>query len=276
MWSNPATQKNFDILKQRGFHFIGPESGHLASGMIGLGRMAEPQTIYAYSRYILSRNGNFSGKKVVITAAGTREDIDPVRFISNKSSGKQGFALAQASIDSGADVILITGKTNLETPAGVKRIDVTSASEMYSEVMSESNDADILLMAAAVADFRPVLTSAQKIKKDSDYSYIPLEPTEDILLAVGERKTNTGFPRILVGFAAESQDLLVNSKKKLKSKNLDLIVANDVTSANAGFDVDTNQVVLISPDGTTHELTLMDKYEVAEAIIEKVSLLCEK
>ena len=218
MYSHPATQNNIEILINRGINFIGPESGHLASGLSGIGRMSESQDVYNMIKYLMSRSGKLANKKVVVTAGATRETIDPVRFITNRSSGKQGYALAQASLDHGADVVLITGKTCLPKPMGCKVVEITSAQEMLQQVLDETADADILFMAAAVADFKPKNISDQKIKKTSRFQNVELESTKDILLEVANHKKSSGYPRITVGFAAESQDLLTNAKKKLQEK----------------------------------------------------------
>ena len=270
MYSHPATQQNIEILKNRGIIFIGPETGHLASGLSGVGRMSEPQEVFNMVKYLMSRSGKLVNKKVVVTAGPTRETIDPVRFITNRSSGKQGYALAQASLDHGADVVLISGKTCLPKPMGCKMIEITSAQEMLQQVLEESRDADILFMAAAVADFKPKNISEQKIKKTSRLENVELESTKDILLEVSNHKKASGYPLITVGFAAESQDLLTNAKKKLLEKSLDMIVANDISSSNAGFEVDTNEVYLIFPNGDNLRLPGMTKYEVAENVIQKV------
>ena len=270
MYSHPATQQNIEILKNRGINFIGPESGHLASGLSGVGRMSEPADVYNMIKYLMSRSGKLANKKVVVTAGPTRETIDPVRFITNRSSGKQGYALAEASLDYGADVVLITGKTCLPKPIGCKVIEITTAQEMLQQVLDESGDADFLFMAAAVADFKPKNISDQKIKKTSNLHNIEFESTQDILLKVAENKKVSGYPLITVGFAAESQDLLTNAKKKLQEKSLDMIVANDISSGDSGFEVDTNKVYLIFPDGNNISLPGMTKYEVAENVIRKV------
>jgi phosphopantothenoylcysteine decarboxylase / phosphopantothenate---cysteine ligase len=270
MFGHPATQANVEVLQQRGVTIIGPAAGHLASGLVGVGRMVEPMDIVGQIRFLLGRKGPLSGKKVVITSGGTQEAIDPVRMITNRSSGKQGYALAQAALDKGADVTLITAPTALNTPFGCKVIQVISAAEMYTAVMKEILTAHLLIMAAAVADFRPVVTSDQKIKKQSGFCQINLESTSDILAEAARQKKLTGYPRRLVGFAAESQNLLENALEKMKNKDLDLIIANDITGSDSGFEVDTNRVTILSPDGNGEKLALMTKDEVAEKIIDKV------
>ena len=269
MYSHPATQANVETLRQRGTLFIGPETGHLASGLTGPGRMSEPAEIFGAIRHTLGRLGPLSGKKVVVTAGGTQEAIDPVRVISNRSSGKQGFAVAQAALDAGARVFLIAGHNSLIPPYGCDYFPVTSAREMAEAVLSSTADADILIMAAAVADFRPGEMASQKIKKDQGAPVIKLEPTEDILSLVAQRKTSSGFPRKTVGFAAESQDLLKNASHKLHSKALDMVVANDVSSAATGFDVDDNKVTFLFADGSMESMSTLPKSEVGNKIIEK-------
>jgi len=270
MYLNPATQSNLEILRQRGAILVGPEEGHLASGLVGIGRMAEPVDLLGHVRLALAQKGPLHGKKVVITAGGTWEPIDPVRAITNHSSGKQGFALAQAALDRGATVFLITGPTHLATPIGSLRVDVQTAEEMLAAVLSCSQDADILIMAAAVADFRPKQTANAKLKREKGIPNIQLEATPDILVAISEQKALTGRPRVLVGFAAESQELLHNARQKLHAKHLDLIIANDITAKDAGFAVDTNRVTILDAGGGEEPLPLMTKAEVAEVILERV------
>jgi len=271
MFSHPATQANIDLLVRRGAVILGPAEGHLASGMIGIGRMLEASDLLDEIRLFAARGGSLDGRKVIITAGGTWEAIDPVRGITNRSSGKQGFAIAQAALDQGAETILICGPNTLKTPLGAKRIDVTSANEMLSIVLEHTSSADALIMAAAVADFRPANRAVQKIKKgQSEFQVIPLEATVDILLEVADMKSRLGYPKITVGFAAESQDLLENARTKLQKKQLDLIVANDITAQDAGFAVETNRVTIIPADGETKVLPLMDKTDVADRIIDRV------
>ncbi|MEJ2486116.1 MAG: bifunctional phosphopantothenoylcysteine decarboxylase/phosphopantothenate--cysteine ligase CoaBC [Anaerolineales bacterium] len=270
MFTHPATQANLQTLKDRGVVVIGPEAGHLASGMVGLGRMSEPADILGTIRHTLAQGGTLAGKKVVVTAGGTQEPIDPVRFISNRSSGKQGYALAQSALDLGARVTLISTPNTLPVPAGAELVLTGTAQEMLKAVQQQTKDADILLMAAAVADFRPDEFAPNKIKKEDKTPTLQLARTEDILLEVGRQKHTTGFPHLTVGFAAESENLLANAEKKLKAKHLDMIAANDISAADAGFAVDTNRVVLLFPDGSQDSLPLMDKAEIADAILAKV------
>jgi phosphopantothenoylcysteine decarboxylase/phosphopantothenate--cysteine ligase len=270
MYQNPATQKNVALLKERGVHFIGPVEGHLASGLSGLGRFEEPANILAHVRYLLSRGGPLHGKRVVVTAGGTQEPIDPVRVISNRSSGKQGYAIAQAALDDGAAVTLITAPTALLLPDGVQIVKVQTAAEMLTAVLEQTQVADALIMAAAVADFVPSQTAMNKIKKEGTPISLGLNPTKDILLEVAQNKIKSGFPRVTVGFAAESEHLLQNAALKIVNKKLDLIVANDISQKGSGFESDSNKVTLIYKDGTQETLPILSKYEVAEKIIQKI------
>jgi len=239
--------------------------------------MVEPGELLGHIRLTLGKGGPLAGRVVVVTAGGTREAIDPVRYLGNRSSGKQGFALAQAALDLGADVKLISAPTDLTVPIGAERVDITSAEEMKVAVLAASKDTDVLLMAAAVADFRPAKPAKDKIKKGSETLEIKLAATKDILLEVSKLKSKSGHPLVTVGFAAESQDLVKNAEKKLRAKKLDLIIANDISAADAGFEVDSNKVTMLDADGNKEELPLMRKDEVAEAVIERViSLLGEK
>ena len=230
----------------------------------------EPDEILGHVRLALGRDGPLAGRRVVVTAGPTREYLDPVRFISNPSSGRQGFALAQAALDRGADVTLITGPVALPTPAGAERIVVTTAQEMHDAVLRAVGRADTLLMVAAVSDYRPTEVAPQKTKKGGADLTLRLVRTPDILAAVARQRTETGFPRVVVGFAAESENLVENARAKLSTKHLHLIVANDVTGTDAGFGVETNRVVLIGRDGSVEQLPLMSKAAVAEAVLERV------
>ncbi len=221
-------------------------------------------------RYLMTRSGRLKGKKVVITAGGTQEPIDPVRIITNNSSGKQGYALAQAALDAGAEVTLIAAPNALETPFGAIQVRVHTAAEMKDAVLSACEGADALIMAAAVADFRPIHAEAQKIKKGGGIPEIKLEPTEDILKLVAKAKGKSGFPVLTIGFAAESQDLLENAREKLAAKSLDLIIANDITRSDAGFEVDTNAITMIDKKGRAQSLPTLTKTEVAEKIMDFV------
>jgi phosphopantothenoylcysteine decarboxylase/phosphopantothenate--cysteine ligase len=271
MYAHAASQENVSILVKRGVHFAGPGEGHMASGLLGLGRMLEPEELMGHIRKVLGENGVLTGKHVMVTAGGTREPIDPVRYISNQSSGKQGYALAQAAIDAGGSVTLISTPTALRPPIGATCVFVQTAQEMLDAVISNLPGMDALIMAAAVADFRPERSSKDKIKKKDGLPTLALESTLDILAAINSEEHSKLRPRILVGFAAESQDLLQNAKDKLVSKNLDMIAANDISASDAGFSVDNNRVTLLFPNGDKQELPLQSKAEVAEAIIARVA-----
>ncbi len=271
MWHHPATQANVEKLRAWGITLVGPAAGRLASGATGEGRMAEPDEIIGMAQIVLARAGDLAGQRVVVTAGGTREAIDPVRFISNHSSGKMGYAAAEVARNRGAAVTLITTVSRPE-PVGIKVIHVDSAQLMLHAVLAETRDAALLVMAAAVADFRPVAIASQKIKKKDGTEGLTVEMTRnpDILAEVAKQKLAGYGPRVTVGFAAETEDLLGNAKSKLKRKRLDLIAANDVTAPDAGFAVDTNRVTLLAANGTVTELPLMSKSDVAEAIFDAV------
>lgn len=275
MYMHAATQENIEILKQRGMTFIGPAEGHLASGLAGPGRMLETAEIMGYIRSLLGRNGPLAGKTVVVTAGGTQEPLDPVRVLTNRSSGKQGYALAQAALDMGAHVTLITTPTALTPPAGARLVRVETAKQMLAAVLHEAAQSDALVMAAAVADFRPKNVAKDKIKKAGGIPQVELEATEDILKTLAEHRRATKRPRVVVGFAAESRDLLDNAAGKLKSKGADLFAANDISASDAGFAVETNRVTLLFADGRREEYPLMSKTEVAEAILGRVATLLE-
>ena len=278
MLAHPATQANLEILRQRGATILGPAEGHLASGLTGPGRMVEPLELLGYIRLALGRSGPLAGRRVIVTAGGTQEPLDPVRTLTNRSSGKQGFALAQAALDLGAQVTLISAPVPLDTPPGARRLEVTTAQEMLSCLLDELPGTDVLVMAAAVADFRPAAVAAQKIKKEGTVPPIQLERTVDILRKVSEVKSFSGWPRLCVGFAAELQDLLANARQKLESKHLDMIVANDISARDAGFSVDTNRVTLLyapNPALATlvEPLELMSKEQVAQVVWERATTL---
>jgi phosphopantothenoylcysteine decarboxylase / phosphopantothenate---cysteine ligase len=269
MFEHPATREHLQALRSRGVHVIGPEEGRLASGQIGRGRLAEVESIIGGIRHVLGLSGDLAGKKVVVSAGGTHEPIDPVRFVGNNSSGKMGFALAEAARDRGAEVILVSGPSSLTDPFAVEVIRVERAAEMRDAVISHCEDADALIMAAAVADFQPAETVGEKIKRQhTEAMTLPLVRTPDIL---GEVPSRHGF--VKVGFAAESHDLLAHARQKVADKQLDFIVANDITASDAGFSVDTNRVVILDSGGAQQELPLMSKYEVAWHILDRVSAL---
>ena len=263
MFQNFITQDNLTKLRARGFTIIDPDYGYLASGKIGLGRLAETETIIGTVRQVLGRSGDLAGKRMVVTAGGTREPIDPVRHIGNRSSGKMGYAVAEAARDRGASVTLITAPTALPEPAGIEIIHVETAVQMKEAVTKAVIQTDALIMVAAVADYQPKSVAEAKIKKEAPTLTLELLRTPDILTEV---KGNF----IKVGFAAESEDVIENAKQKLEKKQLDLMVANDITAKESGFDVDTNKVTLIDRDGKIENLPLMSKREVADKILDKV------
>jgi phosphopantothenoylcysteine decarboxylase/phosphopantothenate--cysteine ligase len=269
MFEHEATQEHLEALRRRGTHVVGPEEGRLASGHTGRGRLAEVETIIGGIRYVLGLPADLAGKKVVVSAGPTHEAIDPVRFVGNNSSGKMGFALAEAARDRGAKVTLVSGPTYLTDPFAVEVIRVNRAAEMRDAVVSLCSDADALIMAAAVADFQPAEAVGEKIKRqDKEALTLPLIRTPDILAQVPSRP---GF--VKVGFAAESHDVIKHAQQKIAAKGVDLIVANDITASDAGFSVDTNRVVIIGADGGSEELPLMSKYDVAWHILDRVSAL---
>lgn len=266
MFDNPVTQDNLAKLKARNFTIVGPSPGRLASGKEGLGRLSDVSDIIGTICQALGRNADLAGKHIAVTAGGTQEPIDPVRLITNRSSGKMGYALAEAARDRGAKVTLVTAPTSLTKPVGVEVIDIYTAQEMYQAVKDIISQADALIMAAAVADYRPVSTARDKIKKKQDILTLELEPTPDIL---GSIKGNF----IKVGFAAESSNLMENARQKLQQKELDLIVANDITASNSGFGVDNNRVTIIERGGKIDTLPLLPKREVADRILDRVAKL---
>ena len=275
MFDHAATQENLDTLKTRGAFIIEPAEGHLASGLSGKGRLPETPELIGHIRLLLGRRGPLAGKKIVITSGGTQEPLDPVRVLTNRSSGKQGYALAQAAVDSGALVTLITTPVALTPPVGSRVIEVQTAKQMLDAVLNESAGSDALIMAAAVADFRPKNKAGDKIKKEGGIPQIELEATEDILKTVSASCVGANRPGVVAGFAAESRDLLENAAVKLESKGLDLIVANDISSMDAGFAVETNRVTLLFADGRKESFPLMSKVEVAEMLMERIAGLLD-
>jgi len=274
MFEHSATQANLRTLIERDVTVIGPAEGRMASGLMGKGRMVEPNELLGHIRLALGRGGPLAGRRVVVTAGGTQEALDPVRFISNHSSGKQGYAIAQAALDRGAEVTLIAGPNSLPPVVGAVAVNVRSAAEMAEAVLKACADADALIMAAAVADFKPESESEQKIKRGASNGYdLRLTKTVDILMAVAEQKERTGKPTLTVGFAAETQSLIENAREKVFKKKLSLIVANDVSAADAGFFVDTNRVTIVDAGGGASELPLMSKAEVAESVCERIERL---
>ena len=276
MYAHPATQANLDTLRARGVMVIEPEEGRFASGLTGKGRLPETPTLMGHIRRALGRSGPLAGRRVVVTAGGTREPLDPVRVLTNRSSGKQGYALAQAALDAGADVTLISTVSELPTPVGATLVAVETAAQMRDAVLERVVGADALLMAAAVADYRPAEAAAHKLKKSgaaAETRTLTLVRTPDILSEVGEQRPHSGWPRVVVGFAAESEDLLRNAQEKLQRKRLDLIVANDITAPDAGFAVETNRVTLLDAQGNVEPLELASKARVAEQVIARVARL---
>ena len=265
MFDNPATEANVTTLIGRGFFIAGPAEGRLASGLMGKGRMIEPFDIMGAASMLLGKDGDLSGKKIVVSAGGTEEAIDPVRNITNRSSGKMGYAIAEAARDRGAMVSLVAAPNHLDKPIGISVTNIQSAEDMKKAIEDECLEADALIMAAAVADWRPLEKLDSKAKKDkSDHWSLELVKNPDIVAGINSSKL------IKVGFAAESENLVENSKTKIESKNLDFIVANDITAPHSGFSVDTNKVTIIHADGTTEALPLMSKYDVAHSILDRV------
>lgn len=267
MYEHEATQANLATLRERGYLIVGPAEGRLASGRVGPGRLVETEVLLGALRQALGRRGDLAGRRIVVTAGGTQEAIDPVRFVGNRSSGKMGYALAEAARDRGAQVTLVAAPTALPCPYGVQLVPVRSAREMRDAVAAACPGADALIMAAAVADFQPVEAAEHKIKKAGRTGLtVELAPTPDILSEVGG-----DFVR--VGFKAESQDVTENAREMLGRKGLDLVVANDVTDPQSGFATDTNQVTLIDAQGNAEALPLLSKYEVAQRVLDRVAAL---
>jgi phosphopantothenoylcysteine decarboxylase / phosphopantothenate---cysteine ligase len=269
MWSNPVTQGHARALLARGAILVGPGAGRLASGAEGIGRMAEPSEILEAARLVLARGGPLAGRRVLVTAGGTQEPLDPVRFLTNASSGKMGVALAEAARDLGATVTLVHAPLSAPLPAGVENLPARTATAMREAVLSRLEGTDILIAAAAVADFRPARAAPEKIKKGPGEQGLSLELVRnpDILAEVALQRRSTGWPRVLVGFAAETEDLLENASAKLVAKQLDLIVANDVTQQGSGFGSDDNRVTLLYRDGRQEPLELMPKPDVADRVL---------
>lgn len=272
MLENPTTQRNLNRLRADGFEIIEAEEGRLACGAVGSGRLAEPEQLISAVEQVLFGNDMLKGKRVLITAGATREDIDPVRYITNHSSGKMGYALAKAARSMGAETVLVSGKTGIEPPYGVSTVFVSSAEEMYNETVARAQNADIIVMAAAVADYTPAEKAQQKIKKSGGECSLVLKRTKDILARVGKNKTDA---QTVVGFSMETENLVENSRKKLASKNADMIVANSIASDKTGFGVDTNAAVLITKNGET-ETELLSKDDLAKIILEKAAELNQR
>lgn len=266
MYENVIVKRNIQILSQYGYNFISPNEGRLACGDIGRGKMAEPSQIVEEIIKLFAQKKDLEGKTVLVTAGPTREAIDPVRYISNHSTGKMGYAIAKKASIRGANVILISGPTNLEVPKGVTKVEVSSAIDMYNACMDYLVKSDIIIKSAAVADFTPIHTSEQKIKKSDEEIVLKLKKNPDILYEIGKRKEN----KVLVGFAMETEDLIQNAKTKLSKKNLDFIVANDLKTEGAGFGTDTNVVKIIDKTGRIDEIQKISKLELADIILDKI------
>lgn len=267
MYENPVTQRNIETLKGLGYKFIEPDSGHLACGVTGVGRLPEPTAIVAAVDDYFVVAGELAGKKVLVTAAGTIEPIDPVRFIGNRSSGRMGYAIAAEAKRRGADVVLVSGPSALTPPEGVTVINIETAEQMRQAVLREFADTDITIKAAAVADYRAKTVADNKIKKNDETLVVELEKNPDILKELGSIKKKG---QILVGFAAETQNLLKYAKEKLEKKNLDFIIANDVTKPEAGFNVETNLIKILFRDGNIEEFPLLKKSELAKIILDRI------
>lgn len=277
MWRHPATQANVELLKSRGVHVVGPISGELARRNVGPGRLADPEEIFRAAETILAQRELaklLAGRRVLVTAGGTREPLDPVRYIGNRSSGKMGYAIARAAAAAGADVVLITAPTWLVPPGGCEVVTVETALEMHREVISRAAECDAVVMAAAVSDFRAEQVQGEKVKKgDKDRWTVTLVPNPDIAGEVGAQKRPG---QILVAFAAETERLLENAAAKLKAKNADLVVANDVSREGIGFDADDNQVTLLYKDGREEPLPKMSKEQVAQELVRRIAGLLEE
>jgi len=264
MWEHPATQENLKTLRARGVHVVDPDEGYLACGMTGAGRLAATEAIVEKVCSVLGLRHDFEGQTVLVTAGPTREDIDPVRFLTNRSSGKMGYALAEAAARRGAHVVLVSGPTDLMVPEGIDWVPVRTTEEMRDAVRDRAREANVVIMAAAVSDYRPVTAQSQKLKRGDERLTLELEPTPDILAELGREKGS----RVLVGFAAETDRLAENARGKLARKGADMIVANDVTQEGAGFDTDTNIVTLFLRDGREVPLPKLSKFEVANRILD--------
>lgn len=274
MYMNPIVQKNIAALKEYGYEIIEPATGHLACGVTGVGRLPEPEDIVDYVEFTACRTSLLKGKKVIVTAGGTREPIDPVRFIGNHSSGRMGFAIAKAAAFAGADVTLVAGSNDhLKTPAGVaRRIDVGSTNDMKAAVDSYYDDCDLVIKSAAVADYRSAHPAANKIKKSDETLTLTMAKNPDILYGLGQRKAH----QVLIGFAAETTNLIEYGTTKLKKKNLDMLVANDVSAEGAGFQGTTNIATFLFPDGSMEKLEKMDKEDLAAVIVERAAAILAK
>ena len=269
MYQHAAVQANLARLRERGVQVVGPGVGELASGLVGPGRLADLPEILAAVEALLARAGDLAGEVVLVTAGPTREPIDPVRYLSNRSSGKMGYAVAEAALARGARVVLVSGPTALAAPPGAELVPVETAQEMYEAVLSRLEEATVVIKAAAVVDYRPAQAASRKLKKAAGVPEVHLEPTPDILAEVGRRKGR----RVLVGFAAETEDLVANARAKLERKHLDLVVANEVGRPGAGFEADTNAVKILDASGQAEDVPVQSKRAVADQVLDRVAAL---
>ena len=269
MYHNPATQANLSVLNERGVIVVGPVEGRLASDLMGMGRLVETPELLGHITALLGQKGDLAGRTIVVSAGGTQEPIDPVRVITNRSSGKMGYAIAEAARDRGAQVALVTAPTSLPHPVALKMLPVETALEMRKVVLKEVKGADVLIMASAVADYRPLTAAPNKLKKGSNVRTVKLTENPDIMA-----EAQGSF--IKIGFAAESEHLIDNARGKLRPKSLDLMVANDITDPDSGFGADTNRVTLIRRDGSVEELPLMSKHDVAHRVLDEVVTLLQE
>jgi phosphopantothenoylcysteine decarboxylase / phosphopantothenate---cysteine ligase len=269
MWEHPATQRNLDQLRADGVHIMEPDAGEMACKTIGPGRLSEPDRIVVAALEILAASSkkDLTGERILITVGATREEIDPVRFISNRSSGRMGFALAEAALKRGAEVTVVRGVTTVEAPAGVKVVRALSAEEMAQAVANEAGNASVFIGAAAIADYRPTARAGEKIKKSQETLTLTLERTPDVLSQVAAARSNG---MLVIGFAAETENIVENARQKLAGKNLDAIIANDVSRVDAGFDTTTNAVTIITKNGAPVELPVMSKREAANRVLDVI------
>ena len=275
MFAHESVRRNLETLAARGVRFVEPGEGYLACGWIGKGRLAEPDEVVAACDAVLRPEGPLRGKRVLVTAGPTYEDLDPVRYVGNRSSGRMGFAIADEAMRRGAEVTLIAGPTTVEAPAVRELVRVRSAADMHGAVMTRADAADVAILSAAVADYAPVERAAQKVPKGDDTISVTLRKTPDILGDLGARRLSSGRGPLLVGFAAETEDVIARAKAKREQKHADVIVANDVSRSDAGFDVDTNAVTIVGPDGA-EPLPLQTKARVASAILDRIEALLSR
>ena len=272
MFAHEAVRRNMDTLAARGVHFVEPGEGYLACGWIGKGRLAEPDEIVEAAEAVLRPQGPLRGQRVLVTAGPTYEDFDPVRYIGNRSSGRMGYAIAAEAASRGAEVTLVSGPVSIEPPPVREVVRVRTAEQMREAVVQRADGMNVVIMAAAVADYAPVSRAGQKIAKSGDTVTLELKKTPDILAELGKRRLASGGAQVLVGFAAETEDVVPHATAKLEAKHVDLIVANDVSRADAGFEVDTNEVTIVGPDGA-EALPLQSKSKVAAALLDRVETL---